>query len=320
MRAARLSSPKQFELMDVDAPTLEDGQVLIRLQRLSICGSDLRIYDRLLPEEEYPLVPGRPGHECAGVVEDSRSDEYSAGQRVIVLPSTSAGLVEYVAEAPGRIIPLPDEGDLATWLMCQPMGTVMYSCQRIGSVLGRRVVILGQGAIGLNFTDMMARQGASQIIAVDLLDYRLEHAKRVGATHAVNAARDDVAAAVEEITHGELADVVVEAAGRPETTNMIWPLLRLQGVVALFGLPHDQDTFPFDYNDMLSKLPTIVATVGARTANPTQHIKECVDLVAQGRLDLSHLVTHRMDFEEVQQAYDMYSDKTDGIIKVIMDI
>ena len=171
MRAARLSSPKQFELLDVDVPILEDGQVLIRLQRLSICGSDLRIYDRLLPEEEYPLGPGRPGHECAGVVEDSRSDEYRAGQRVIVLPSTSAGLVEYVAEAPGRIIPLPDEGDLTALLMCQPMGTVMYCCKRIGNVLSKRVVVLGQGAIGLNFTDMMVRQGASQVIAVDLLDY-----------------------------------------------------------------------------------------------------------------------------------------------------
>lgn len=320
MRAARLSSPKRFELIDVDPPALEEGQVLIRLQRLSICGSDLRIYDRLLPEEEYPLVPGRPGHECAGVVEDSRSDEYRAGQRVIVLPSTSAGLVEYVAEAPGRIIPLPDEGDLATLLMCQPMGTVMYCCKRIGSVLGKRVVILGQGAIGLSFTDMMVRQGARQVIVVDLLDYRLEHAKKLGATHTINADRDNAVTAVEEITQGELADVVVEAVGRPETANMIWPLLRLQGVVALFGLPHDQDTFPFDYDAMMSKLPTILATVGARTADPTQHIKECVDLVTQGRLDLSHLVTHRLAFEDVQQAYDMYSDKTDGVIKVIMDI
>ena len=320
MRAARLSSPKQFELMDTDVPTLKDGQVLIRLQRLSICGSDLRIYDRLLPEEDYPMAPGRPGHECAGVVEDSRSDEYRAGQRVIVLPSNMAGLVEYVAESPGRIIPLPDEGELTTLLMCQPMGTVMYACQRIGSVLGRRVVVLGQGAIGLNFTDMMARQGASQVIAVDQLDYRLEHAKRVGATHTINAAREEVAAAVDEITQGELADVVVEAAGRSETANMIWPLLRLHGTVAIFGLPLHEDTFLFDYGAMMSKLPNIVVTVSSRTADPTQHIKECVDLVAQGRLDLSHLVTHRMPFEEVQRAYDMYNDKTDGVIKVVMDV
>ena len=97
----------------------------------------------------------------------------SVGQRVIVLPSTSAGLVEYLAEPPSRVIPIPDNGDLSTWVMCQHMGTVMYSCDRLGGVLGKRVVIMGQGPIGLNFTYWMAQQGARQIITVDLLDYRL---------------------------------------------------------------------------------------------------------------------------------------------------
>ena len=320
MRAARLSGPKRFEFVEADVPLLQDGQVLIRLQRVSVCGSDLRFYDRVFPEEKYPLDAGRPCHECAGVVEESRCDDYQPGQRVIVLPSTAAGLVEYVAEPPTRIIPLPDEGDLSTLLMCQPVGTVMYSCQRIGSVLGKRVAILGQGSIGLSFTDWMTRQGARQVIVTDLLDYRLEMARKLGATHAINASREDVPAVVAEVTRGEMADVVIEAAGQPETANLIWQVVRTQGLVALFGLPHDQDVFPFDYNAMMSKLPTILVTVGARTADPTRHIKECVDLVAQGRLDLSHLVTHRMALDDVQQAYDMYSEKLDDVIKVVMEV
>ena len=320
MRAARLTGPKRFEFLDVPAPDLLDGQVLIQLQQVSICGSDLRIYDRVFPEEQYPQMVGRPCHECAGVVVESRCDGYRSGQRVIVLPSTAAGLVEYVAEPPTRIIPLPDEGDLATLLMCQPMGTVMYSCQRIGSVLGKRVVILGQGAIGLSFTDLMVRQGARQVIVADLLDYRLAMASRLGATHTINASREDVAAAVAEITGGQLADVVVEAVGRPETSNLLWQVVRKEGLVALFGLPHDQDSFPFHYDAMMSKLPTVVVTVGARTTDPTGHIEACVDLVTQGRMDLSHLVTHRMTFDDVQRAYDMYSEKSDNVIKVVMKI
>ena len=204
--------------------------------------------------------------------------------------------------------------------MCQPVGTVMYACQRIGSVLGKRVVILGQGAIGLAFTQWMAQQGARQVIVTDLLDYRLEAARQVGATHTINAAQEDVAAMVAEVTHGELADVVVEAVGRPETANLVWDLVRKLGLVALFGLPHDEETFPFRYNAMMDKLPTILVTVGARTPNPTQHIEECVDLVAQGRLDLSHMVTHRLPFDQVQRAYDMYSDKLDNIIKVVLEL
>ena len=320
MRATRLAGPKRFESVQAELPHLQDGHVLINLQRVSICGSDLRIYDRVLPEEQYPLPVGRPCHECAGVVVESRDDAYRPGQRVIVLPTTANGLMEYIAEPPSRLIPLPDHGDLSTLLMCQPVGTVMYSCQRIGSVLGKRVVILGQGAIGLAFTQWMAQQGARQVIVTDLLDYRLEAARRAGATHTINAAQEDVAAAVAEITHGEMADVVVEAVGRPETANLIWDLVRKLGLVALFGLPHDEETFPFRYNAMMDKLPTIVVTVGARTPDPTQHIEECVDLVAQGRLDLSHMVTHRLPFDQVQRAYDMYSDKLDNVIKVVLEL
>lgn len=320
MRATRLVGPKRFEPVQAEVPQLLDGHVLIKLQQVSICGSDLRIYDRVLPEEQYPLVVGGPCHECAGVVIESRDDAYRPGQRVIVLPTASNGLVEYIAEPPSRLIPLPDHGDLSTLLMCQPVGTVMYSCQRIGSVLGKRVVILGQGAIGLAFTQWMARQGARQVIVTDLLDYRLEAARQLGATHTINAAQEDVSAIVTEATHGELADVVVEAVGRPETANLVWDLVRKQGLVALFGLPHDEEIFPFRYNAMMDKLPTILVTVGARTPNPTQHIEECVDLVTQGRLDLSHMVTHHMPFDQVQSAYDMYSDKLDNIIKVVLTL
>ena len=196
----------------------------------------------------------------------------------------------------------------------------MYSCQRIGSVLGKRVVILGQGPIGLSFTELMARGGASQVIVTDLLDYRLDMATRLGATHTLNASRDDVPEAVAQITHGEMADVVIEAAGRPETSNLIWQVVRVQGLVVLFGLPHNQEVFPFDYARMMDKLPTIIVTIGARIGNPTKHIKECVDLVAQGRLDLSRMVTHRMAIDDVQRAYDMYSEKLDNVIKVVMDM
>ena len=174
MRSMRVVGPRRFGEEEVPLPEVLDGQVLIKLERLSVCGSDLRIFDRVLPEEDYPLEAGRPCHECAGVIIESRNDSLNVGQRVIVLPSTSAGLVEYLAEPPERIIPIPSYGDLSNWVMCQHMGTVMYSVDRLGPVVGKRVVVLGQGPIGLNFTYWMNQLGAKQIIAVDLLSYRLQ--------------------------------------------------------------------------------------------------------------------------------------------------
>ena len=320
MRAARIMGPQRIELTNPEPPQAQDGEVLVRVQRVSVCGSDLRKFDRALPEEQYPLPDAHPCHECAGVVEESRSEDYREGQRVIVLPYNSTGLGEYVAVPASRIIPLPDDGDLSEWLMCQHLGTVMYSCSRIGSVIGKRVVILGQGPIGLNFTYWIHRMGARQIVVSDVVWHRLETARRMGATHVINAAREDVLGAVTEVTQGEMADVVIEAAGEPETVDQMFKVLRLEGLAIVFAEPRMQDIFPVNYDQMQGRLPTIISTLSARTEDPAQCIKECVGLVEQGRLDLSHLVTHRMPFDDVQKAFDMYSRREDGVLKVVMEI
>ena len=215
MRAAQLVGPKRFEFIDVEMPTPKEGECLIKLERLSICGSDIRHgYGPVYPEEEYPLIMGQPCHECAGVVVESRTDDFREGQRVIVLPTADAGgLVEYITSRPGRMIALPDHGDLTDWVMCQPSGTVLYSCQKMGNVMGKSVLIMGQGAIGLSFTMLTAMQGARQVIAVDLLDYRLQYARDFGATHTINPNEQDLVEAVREITHGTGSDITVEAAG-----------------------------------------------------------------------------------------------------------
>ena len=147
MRAARLAGPKHFEFIDVEVPTPSDGQCLIKLERASVCGSDIRHGYNVTAEEEYPMPPGRPCHEAAGVVVESRTDDFREGQRVIVLPSKGhGGLTEYLVSNPGMMVLLPDEGPLDEWVMCQPSGTVLYSCQQMPNILGKNVVVLGQGA------------------------------------------------------------------------------------------------------------------------------------------------------------------------------
>ena len=319
MKAVRLTSPRRFEFVEVESPKPAEGEVLIRMERLSICGSDLRHYDKVLPEEEYPLELGRPCHECIGVIEESRTRELQVGQRVIVLPTTRGGLMEYLVEKPSRIIPVPEGGDPSVWLMCQPMGTVLHACQSTGSVLGKRVAVLGQGAIGLNFTALMAMQGASQIIVTDMLDYRLELAKKLGATHTINARREDVPKAVAEITGGAMADIVVEAAGEEATLNQSFYVVRRYGHVTLFGIQWE-DKLTLDWAKMFDQQITVLNVSSSRSNDPTGAIKQCVELVAQGRMDLSHLITHRMAFDDVQKAYDTYSRKLDNSVKVVITV
>lgn len=317
MKAARLVGPRQFEVMDIARPETRPGEVLVRMESLSICGSDLRTYDHTFPEEAYPLATGVPCHECAGVVEESRNDAIKPGQRVIAL---SGGLIEYASVAPGNIVPVAEgiPSDLA--VLCQPVGTVVYAIQEIGAVLGRSFVVLGQGPIGLSFTDFLARAGAAKIIVTDPHPYRLEAARNLGATHTIDPTHEDVAAAVADITGGAMAEVSIDCAGTPEVAHQLFQVIRKSGTVVLFALPHEETVFPFDWMAMYEKLPRILTTNSSRGGERLRCVAAAVDLVEQGRLDLSYLVTHHVPFAEVSRAYETYSRKLDNSLKVIIDV
>ena len=320
MRAARLAGPKHFEFVDTEMPTALDGQCLVKVERVSVCGSDIRKGYQVQPEEEYPMTPGLPCHEVAGVVVESRTDDFREGQRAIVIPTRgSGGLVEYMVSSPDRMIPLPDEGPLDEWVMCQPSGTVLYSCQQMPNLLGKNVLVVGQGSIGLSFTMITSRSGARNVIGVDLLDYRLAKAKEFGATHTVNPDKDDIDQVVDEITGGVGPDVVVEAAGYSDTFNMCFRLVRQFGTVIIFGMP-TENVVVVEHHWLMDKQPRVIPTVGARSGDPTSHVKEIVGLRQRGWCDPGTLITHRMGFSQAQTAYDMYEQREDDIIKVVMNI
>ena len=320
MRAARLAGPKHFEFIDVEVPTPSDGECLIKLERASVCGSDIRNAFNVLSEEDYPMPPGRPCHEAAGVVVESRTDGFREGQRVIVLPEKGhGGLTEYLVSAPRMMVPLPDEGPLEEWVMCQPSGTVLYSCQQMPNILGKNVVVLGQGSIGLSFTMITSRCGANKVIGVDPLEFRLSKSKEFGATHVVNPDKVDVDEAVADLTGGEGADIVVEAAGYPETFDTVFRLVRQYGTVIIFGVQTD-DRVLVTHDTLMDKQARIIPTTGARSGNPTAHIKKIVDLRQRGWCDPGKLITHRMGLSQVQAAFEMYEAHADNIIKVVMNV
>ena len=324
MKAARISAPKTWEIMDVDTPAIQDGQCLIKLERWSVCGSDIRHgYGDVYPEEEYPMRVGGPCHECAGTIVESRNDQFREGQRVIVLPGVdgNGGLVEYMASTPDRMVALPDEGSLDDWIMCQPSGTVLYSCQQMETILGKRVLIFGQGSIGLSFTAITARSGARQVIAVDLEDYRLEYSKKFGATHTINPTKENLDEAIAEITGGRGAEISVEAAGYPDTLNNVFKHVSKFGRCIIFGLIGGTDEMtPLHFRQFFGNTPTIVPTAGAASGDAVGHIERMVELKERGWWDPGEMVTHRMSFDDVKPAYDMYENRDDEVVKVVMSM
>ncbi|MBT3941842.1 MAG: alcohol dehydrogenase catalytic domain-containing protein, partial [Chloroflexi bacterium] len=150
MKAYQLTGQRRLELVDAPDPTPEDGEVVLKVQHSSICGSDVHLnYEPALPEERYPMFYGSPCHEIAGTVVESRKDGIEVGTRAIVLPESAVsagghrggGLADYIASS--KVIPLPDYGSTAEWVMCQPAGTALYSARRWGSTDDKRIAVMG---------------------------------------------------------------------------------------------------------------------------------------------------------------------------------
>lgn len=327
MKAYQLTGPRRLDLVQADDPAPEDGEVVLKIQHSSICGSDVHLnYEPTLPEERYPMFYGSPCHEIAGTIVESRNPKYEVGMRAIVLPESAVsagghrggGLADYIASS--KVIPLPDYGSTADWVMCQPAGTALYSSRRWGTTDDKRILILGQGAIGLSFTNIAANQGARQVIAVDLLDYRLDFATDVGATDTINPDRDNLVEAVEEATGGEGVDVVVDTSADPDGINQAVQVVNQGGLVIGFSMIPAEEQVIFRHLEWMRKEVRIIPTSSGGSTAPTEAIGAMVALRDRGWMDPSKFTTHRVGWDDIPDAYEMYSHRRDNVIKVVMEI
>ncbi|MSP14810.1 MAG: hypothetical protein EXR62_17850 [Chloroflexi bacterium] len=317
MKAAQYVAPGQIDIVEVPLPPLAPGQVLLRVDKVAVCGSDLHeLYDS--PVENYPYKPGRSGHECVATVESTSGTDVHTGDRVLVIPPGADALVEYLALEPRYLIPIPDSLNMEQGLLAQQLGTVIWCCRKLSNVLDKTVVVVGQGPAGLLFTTLLYHMGAKRIIGLDVVDHRLATSRQMGASHTVNVYHTDPVAAVAELTGGRMADVVCEVVGKEETINLCPDLARDHAELALFGVPK-RNTFPFAYEKFLRKQLRTVTSAHTQSEPNYRSFRLALDMIAQGRIDVSHLVSHRLPFMAVRRAFELAETKQDGAVKVMMD-
>ena len=246
MRAAQLVAPRQWELIETAKPPQPAaGQMLVRMERVAVCGSDKPPFCGV--HKRYPQPPGATGHEGMGIVEVCPSGRYREGERVLLWGFDRGLFQEYVlAKDDGNCIRLPSDLPEEKVLMSQLLGTVIHSFHKLGNIIDRDVVVIGQGPVGLLFNAVLRNLGARRIIAIDPLAYRLEVGRQMGATHAICSASQDPVAAVAEITGGAMAGLAVEAVGVAETLGLVPALCRRNAEVICFGVPDKDDVRGFD--------------------------------------------------------------------------
>jgi len=317
MKAAQYTAPGQVDLVDVAEPTGASGRAVVRTEKVTICGSDLHLLHDS-PPDTYPLAPGQSGHECVGVIEDPAATGLRRGDRMLVIPPEFNAFAEYVAMEPGMMIPLPEAMEPEHGLLGQQLGTVIFCCRKLENVLDKTVAVIGQGPAGLFFTALLHRLGARQVIGLDVVDHRLAVARRMGAAHAFNTDHVDPVEAIAAVNEGRMADVVVEAVGKAETVNLCAELVDHHGEVALFGVPK-QALLPVALDRFLRRNARIVTSVNTQGEPGLSSFRLAVRMIAEGRLDVSPLITHRLPFARIQKAFTLAETKQDGAVKVLLD-
>jgi L-iditol 2-dehydrogenase len=315
MRVAKIIAPRRIEIFDEPIPELDKGKVLVRLEKAAICGSDLPYFRDKHPDSAYPFASGYSGHECVGVVESSDSLDYNKGDFVLTLPPYLDGFKEYYLVTPDRLMHMPRQKDTSVMLMTQLLGAVVHCCRRINNVWGMNTVVIGQGPVGLLFNSMLKNMGATRVIGVDILDYRLRIAKEMGATHTIDSSKQNVSEIVKDITKGNMADLVVEACGYEETLNMSFDLARHDGVVAFFGICLKESP-GLNFNQLFRKELRIIASVG-----PSIEIDYAYALrtIMADQIEVERLITHTLPFVNIQEGFEIAVNRKEEVIKVILE-
>ena len=330
-----------LELRTLPDPAAGPHDLVVRVKAVSICGGDNHIYDWNAVAQGLGLrLPFIPGHEVAGeIVQLGRNVRgFAIGDRIAVethipcgaCPSCRAGRMNLCdnlrvfgvgsdgAFAEYAVVPavvayrLPDEIPDDHGAVLEPLGVAVHAAERAGLRGGDTVAVLGCGPIGL-FTIALARlEGAAEIIATDVSDYRLDLARRMGATRTLNPGRDDVVQAAQETTHGTGADVVVETSASPQALTQAFDLLAKRGTLALIAA-HPR-TPPLNFLQALTLKEASVVGVYGRSI--WESWQRSVELLTSGAIDLRPLLTHRFPLGEIGKAFAV--SKTGEAGKVIL--
>ena len=337
MRAAVLTGLRQVELQERPDPVARPGWVVVRVESMSICGTDAHQYDGRI-DTPFPRVPG---HDFSGVVA-SLGDGVDAGWEgvpVAVKPSLPCGdcpecntdkpfdcqkkkliglwsdgcMTERIAVPVVNLIPRPDGVEAWQASLLEPLAVGLNTVDRLRIVLGESVVVLGQGPIGLALTRLCALSGAGKLVVTDARDAPFEVSRAYGATDCVNVVETDARQAILDLTDGAGADIVIETSGFPASSAMMLDLVRKEGKAVHIGWANDLPPLPVI--PIMAKTLTIFGVGG--NGGRGQY-ERSLELVRSGRFDLDPMVTHRFSLDEVEQAFATAASKQDGAIKVVV--
>ena len=319
MRAAVAADLGIIRCEEVQVPRIAGNEVLVRTLAASICGSDLHMLDTGWAMHAFPAMAGHPGHEAMGQVVQSRSARIAEGDIVLTTPHiwNSRCFAEYQAVDDAHVLKLSSDVDVDTITLSQQLGTVVYAAKRLPATLeGQSCVVIGQGSAGLFWDFQLKLLGAEKIFSVEPLSWRRKLGLSYGVDQAIDVTGKEAVDAVNDMTGGIGADLVIEAVGSTETLSQAFHFVRDEGSVVLFGLPESEDPVPFDYSQMFKSRANAFTVLGSQDEVGLKSYAEAVHLISRGKIDVAPIISHRVNITEIDRAFEVARERVDGAVKI----
>ena len=342
-RAAFMTGLNKMEIREVPMPIAKEGQVVVKLEYVGICGSDVHYFEHgrigdFIVDGDFIL-----GHECAGTVVEAGKGVTSLkpGDRVTLEPGATCGRCEFCVTGRYNLCPdveflatppyhgcfenhiafpahltfkLPNNVSTKEGALIEPLAVGLEAASVSGVTLGSSVVILGSGCIGLMALLASKAHGASDVTVVDVIQKRLDKAKELGATRVINAAETDATEALLTATDGKGADIVMETAGSTRTTQQTPFVVKRGGSIVLVGMGPD-DVIPFNFAKLMGQVAGLKTIFRYKNQYP-----KAIKAVSSGLIDVSGIVTNEFTFDDIAEAFRVNIENKKEVVKIVIKI
>jgi L-iditol 2-dehydrogenase len=339
MLRATMTSPGKIEFTETPEPAVGDNDVLLRIRRIGICGSDIHVFHGKHPYTSYPVVQG---HEFSGEVArvgrnvqslrvgdlvtvppqivcgeclPCREGRYHICENLKVMGFQAPGVAqEFVAFPESAPLKLPPGFTPEAGALVEPAAVAIHAVGRAGSVAGRQVLVLGAGPIG-NLVGQVARwRGARQVLITDVSDHRLEIARQCGLVCTFNPRQGPLESQVAEIFGPQRADVTFECVGAAETANQAIRSVRKGGTVVVVGVFGDRPQID------LGLVQDRELDVRGTLMYLRQDYVEAIRCLAERGIEINPLLTKTFSFRHYPEAYAFIEENREKVMKVMVEL
>ncbi len=334
-----MTAPGNIEFREVETPVPKAGEILVRIVRIGVCGSDIHVWHGKHPFTSYPVTQG---HEVSGEVAAIGKDVegFAVGQKVTIQPQVFCGTCypcrhgkynlceslkvmgfqttgvasEYFACDASKVTPLPPEMSFDEGAMIEPLAVAVHAVRKFSDMQGKRVAVLGAGPIGILVAQAAKGMGAERTLITDISDLRLEKARTCGVDFCVNTGKTDFGAAMVSAFGPDKADVIYDCAGNNVTMGQAIRYARKGSTIILVAVFADMASVD------LAVLNDHELDLNTTMMYRDEDYREAIELVRTEKVNLKPLISKHFAFLDYAEAYRYIDANRESTMKVLIDV